>query len=29
LKYKKMTGKGADNKLAFDSGFAIKTIDWK
>lgn len=23
LKYKKMTGKGANNKLAFDSGFAI------
>ena len=26
LKYKKMTGKGADNKKAFESGFAIKTI---
>ena len=25
LKYKKMTGKGADNSLAFTSGFAIKT----
>ena len=25
LKYKKMTGKGANNQLAFDSGFAIKT----
>ena len=25
LKYKKMTGKGADNKLAFESGFAIRT----
>jgi hypothetical protein len=25
LKYKKMTGKGANNKLAFESGFAIKT----
>jgi len=25
LKYKKMTGKNADNKLAFESGFAIKT----
>jgi hypothetical protein len=25
LKYKKMTGKGANNKLAYDSGFAIKT----
>lgn len=25
LKYKKMTGKGADNKKAFESGFAIKT----
>ncbi len=24
LKYKKMTGKGADNSLAFSSGFAIK-----
>jgi len=24
LKYKKLTGKGSDNKLAFDSGFAIK-----
>ena len=24
LKYKKMTGKGADNKKAFDSGFAIR-----
>ena len=24
LKYKKMTGKGANNKLAFDSGFVIK-----
>lgn len=28
LKYKKMTGKGADNKKAFESGFAIKT-DYK
>ncbi len=27
LKYKKMTGKGADNSLAFTSGFAIKTLD--
>ncbi len=26
LKYKKMTGKGADNSLAFTSGFAIQTI---
>jgi len=25
LKYKKMTGKGANNNLAFDSGFAIRT----
>jgi hypothetical protein len=25
LKYKKMTGKGADNKKAFDSGFVINT----
>lgn len=25
LKYKKMTGKGADNSLAFSSGFAIRT----
>ena len=25
LKYKKMTGKGANNQLAFDSGFAIRT----
>lgn len=25
LKYKKMTGKGANNALAFDSGFAIRT----
>ncbi len=25
LKYKKMTGKGADNSLAFTSGFAIQT----
>ncbi len=25
LKYKKMTGKGANNKIAFESGFAIKT----
>jgi hypothetical protein len=25
LKYKKMTGKGADNSLAFKSGFAIRT----
>ncbi len=25
LKYKKMTGKGANNKLAFESGFAIDT----
>jgi len=24
LKYKKMTGKGANNKLAFESGFALK-----
>lgn len=24
LKYKKLTGKGADNKAAFDSGFAIR-----
>lgn len=24
LKYKKMTGKGADNKVAFESGFAIR-----
>lgn len=27
LKYKKMTGKGANNKLAFESGFAISTLD--
>jgi hypothetical protein len=27
LKYKKMTGKGADNTLAFKSGFAIKVED--
>jgi len=27
LKYKKMTGKGADNTLAFSSGFAIKVED--
>ena len=26
LKYKKMTGKGADNNLAFESGFAIRTL---
>lgn len=26
LKYKKMTGKNANNKLAFESGFAIKTL---
>jgi hypothetical protein len=25
LKYKKMTGKGANNALAFESGFAIRT----
>lgn len=25
LKYKKLTGKNADNSIAFDSGFAIKT----
>ena len=25
LKYKKMTGKGANNQLAFESGFAIRT----
>ena len=25
LKYKKMTGKGANNSLAFESGFAIRT----
>ncbi|MEG7982434.1 hypothetical protein U2054_15710, partial [Listeria monocytogenes] len=25
LRYKKMTGKGADNTKAFTSGFAIKT----
>lgn len=25
LKYKKLTGRGANNQLAFDSGFAIKT----
>ena len=25
LKYKKMTGKGANNLLAFESGFAIRT----
>ena len=25
LKYKKMTGKGANNAEAFDSGFAIRT----
>ena len=25
LKYKKMTGKGANNKVAFESGFAIRT----
>lgn len=29
LKYKKMTGKGANNKLAFESGFAIKTQLYK
>ncbi len=27
LKYKKMTGKGANNKLAFESGFAIKASE--
>jgi hypothetical protein len=27
LKYKKLTGKGADNKKAFDSGFALKIKD--
>lgn len=27
LKYKKMTGKGADNSIAFDTGFAIKIAD--
>jgi hypothetical protein len=25
LKYKKLTGKGADNNAAFESGFAIRT----
>ena len=25
LKYKKLTGKGANNNEAFDSGFAIRT----
>ena len=25
LKYKKMTGKGANNQLAFENGFAIRT----
>lgn len=29
LKYKKMTGKGADNTLAFTSGFAIQTLPTK
>ena len=29
LKYKKMTGKGADNTLAFKSGFAIQTLPTK
>ena len=29
LKYKKMTGKGADNTLAFTSGFAIQTLPSK
>lgn len=29
LKYKKMTGKGADNSLAFTSGFAIQTLPTK
>jgi hypothetical protein len=29
LKYKKMTGKGADNSLAFTSGFAIQTLPAK
>jgi hypothetical protein len=24
LRYKKVTGKGADNKAAFESGFAIR-----
>jgi hypothetical protein len=27
LKYKNLTGKGADNKIAFESGFAIKIED--
>jgi hypothetical protein len=27
LKYKKMTGKGANNQLAFESGFAIKVVN--
>jgi hypothetical protein len=27
LKYKKMTGKGANNALAFNSGFALKAIE--
>jgi len=29
LKYKKMTGKGANNKAAFESGFAIKVNETK
>lgn len=29
LKYKKMTGKGANNALAFESGFAIRTQEVK
>lgn len=29
LKYKKMTGKGANNKEAFESGFAIQTLPTK
>ena len=29
LKYKKMTDKGADNSLAFTSGFAIQTLPTK
>jgi hypothetical protein len=29
LKYKKMTGKGANNQLAFESGFAIKVNETK
>lgn len=27
LKYKNMTGKGANNKLAFESGFAVKVVN--